>query len=255
MKPRSRAFLAGILLVLLYAGVEWAGQGYSSLVYQTMVSRLTAGRLFMLVLFVFYLGMVVMAILAIGRWLAELGSEIILACRRRAKKDRETAWQPTLDNSLIIDSPKLQRPVTRMAEACFSVVVWLYFFQLLQSLWATFFWLLGLDRVYNLALPEEAVAGTLETMMLLFYTALVSFGVLFAWAQWNYWRYGRLERRRPRPQVEVEEVAAAFSLTVAAVQQAQLAQLAYIEPIDTNYFMFREQALPDKVTGSAKGEQ
>lgn len=129
---------------------------------------------------------------------------------------------------LIIDSPHLQKPVSRFLELLFSLTVWGVFIYLLQSITTVLFWRFGLKLLSVQVLSASAIDGTTRTLIQTFYFAIIVMLTLVGWAQWNYWRFGRLNRRSERPLVTDEEVSSHFALSVENVQRIRKMKIAYI---------------------------
>lgn len=217
---------------ILPQGIDWQG------IYQALLTRLDSNRLLAVVLLIIYLSLSAWVLLASVRWIAEFATDIVASVKRAFGKG-EVAEEQTLDNSLIIDSPKLKRPMVRIAETIFSVAIWAFFVYLFQTILTTFMWLFGMERIYYFHFSQAAIEGTYDAVLFTLYTAAFFITVLFAWAQWNYWRFGRLERRKQAALVDASEVASFFCLPLATIRRIQDAKITSVTPLPDG-FDFRE---------------
>jgi poly-beta-1,6-N-acetyl-D-glucosamine biosynthesis protein PgaD len=246
MKKIALTVVFGIMVFLVWAAnsITFAAMINWNNFFQTMVTRLGTERIFAGILLIFYLLMAIMVVISFGRWMLEFAREIVVLAQSILTKKQTTISEQTLDNTLIINNPKLKKPAVRFIETLFSVAVWLFFVYLFQTILTTFMWVFGLEKIYHFNFSVEVIEGTLDALVLILYTALTCIVVLFAWAQWNYWRFGRLERRKSRPAVRNDEVATFFSLPLSTVYRIQNSKIAFILPIADNAISFHEKKMP-----------
>lgn len=185
-----------------------------------------------------YLVLAFWVVLAFGRLMAGLAMDAILSLQGFFGRTNNAVPQ-TLDNTLIIDSPSLKKPLMRLMETVFSAAVWVFFVYLFQTIVTTVMWILGLERIYHMNISIPEVEGTLEATVFALCAAGIFIGALFAWAQWNYWIYGRLEQRRSRATVSTAEVAEHFSVPLVTINRLQASKISSIMPMPVG-LIFRE---------------
>jgi biofilm PGA synthesis protein PgaD len=206
-------------------------------VYQNLWATVNSERWIVMLILSVYLFMAFMVVLAFLRWSYHFALDFFRAVSNKDIHYIKDQAQ-TLDNSLIIDSPGLQKPAVRFVETLFSALVWLLFIYIFQVIPATFLWVFGLGRIYFFHFSPNAIQGTINGVFMILYTAVVCFIVLFLWAQWNYWRYGQLERRKARPIVQPKEIAAFYGLKQEMVEEMQQIKYMAIEPQKDDTFQF-----------------
>ncbi len=240
---RIAAFLIfGIMLVAVYLLIELAFPQWFdwTYLYDNITVRLNSESASAVAVLSAYLLLALWVLIGFGRWMAGLAIAIVTPIQNFFSKKEEGPENQTLDNTLIIDSPKLKKPIVRFFETVFSAVVWLFFVYLFQTIVTTILWILGMERIYDFNFSQTAIQGTVGALILAAYAAVISIAVLFLWARWNIWRFGKLNRRQPAPVVSADEVAMFFSLPVATVLQIQSTKIMAIMPIAGGGLDFQE---------------
>jgi poly-beta-1,6-N-acetyl-D-glucosamine biosynthesis protein PgaD len=226
--------------VFSYALVHYFNLGWLGYydIYRTSMSCLNSQRWGIVLILLVYMFMAAMVVVAFLRWSYNFSMDFIRAVYKRDINYIKEQPQ-TLENSLIIDSPGLQKPLVRFLETLFSAMVWLIFIYIFQVIPATFLWIFGLEQFYVSNFSSDAIQGTINGVFMILYTAAICFIVLFLWSRWNYWRYGRLVRRKPRPFVKAGEIGAFYGLNQEVVRGMQVAKRMAIIPESMDAFQIK----------------
>lgn len=240
---RIAAFLIfWVLVAIVYLVMEAILPQWIDLnsMYNTISVRFDSERAVAIFVLSLYLLLALSVLISFGRWMARFAMDIVTSIQNFFSGKKDAPEHQTLDNTLIIDSPKLKKPVVRFLETVFSAAVWLFFVYLFQTIITTLLWILGMDGMYNFNFSEASIEGTIGAVLTAFYAAVLSIIVLYLWAKWNYWRFGRLDRRQPAPHVTASEVATFFSLPLATIMQIQSTKMMAIMPVADGGLVFRE---------------
>ena len=114
------------------------------------------------------------------------------------------------DNDLIIDSPQLQKPLTKFSYAFLTFLFWLLWVYLWVPLFSALAWLFGARLFYEHMIVLGGYEGFLQLMGWYALAIVVISAVLIVWALYNQLRFRGRERRRFVEPVTVYELSSFF---------------------------------------------